>query len=141
MFSQSIDLLPRGLFSQLLQDALDGGSTYNLLGELFRQMDNKTPALVGRYKGVQHFNGGLFEKSVSFELERKEVGPLALAAQENWGKVEPEIFGTLFQSSMGKEASTRLRRALHESCLDSECRLADDHPSLDRAHRRCGHTE
>ncbi len=31
-----------------------------------------------------------------------EVGLLKVASQEDWSKVRPEIFGTLFQHSLGK---------------------------------------
>jgi hypothetical protein len=36
-------------------------------------------------------------------LEKDEINLLLAAAAERWSKVEPAIFGTLFESSMGKE--------------------------------------
>jgi hypothetical protein len=39
MFSEDFDLLPKGLFSELLNDCAKGSSSYDLLGALFRQMN------------------------------------------------------------------------------------------------------
>jgi type II restriction/modification system DNA methylase subunit YeeA len=60
LFAEDIDLLPRGLFSELVQDCMGHGSTYDLIGGLFRQMADRNRATGGRYKGVPYFNGGLF---------------------------------------------------------------------------------
>lgn len=52
---------------------------------------------------MQYFNGGLFEVVEPIELKRAEAYRLCESAAENWSKVRPEIFGTLFQDSMDKE--------------------------------------
>jgi len=103
MFSEDAELLPRGLFSELLDDCKRGESTYDLIGGLFRQMNSDSPARGGRYKGVRYFNGGIFQAVTPLELNPEEIGLLLTAADEDWSKVQPPIFGTLFQSSMGKE--------------------------------------
>ncbi|WP_206108236.1 class I SAM-dependent DNA methyltransferase [Paludisphaera soli] len=103
MFSEDADLLPKGLFSELLDDCRRGASTYDLLGGLFRQMNSPTEAPGGRYKGVRYFNGGIFQAVQPLELNPDEIDLLLKAAAEDWSKVQPPIFGTLFQSSMGKE--------------------------------------
>ncbi len=61
MFSEDAELLPRGLFSELLDDCKRGESTYDLVGGLFRQMNSQSPAKGGRFKGVRYFNGGIFQ--------------------------------------------------------------------------------
>jgi SAM-dependent methyltransferase len=67
-------------------------------------MNDKTPARAGRYVGVDHFNGGLFATVDPIELKPPELGPLYAAAKENnWAHVQPVIFGTLFEGSLGKE--------------------------------------
>ncbi len=103
MFSEDIDLLPRGLFSELLEACADGESTYDALGSFFHQMNNPKPARAGRFKNVPYFNGGLFETIEPIELTKDELLLMMQAAQEDWSKVEPPIFGSLFQSSMDKE--------------------------------------
>jgi hypothetical protein len=103
MFSEDFDLLPKAFFTELILDCTRGASTYDLIGGLFRQMDSKHPASGGRFKGVSYFNGGLFSTVEPIELNKGELEFLAAAASEKWNKVEPPIFGTLFQSSMGKQ--------------------------------------
>lgn len=103
MFSEDAELLPRGLFSELLDECKSGESSYDLIGGLFRQMNNEHPARGGKFKNVRYFNGGIFQVIDPIELRPDEIDLLAVAATEDWSKVQPPIFGTLFQSSMGKE--------------------------------------
>jgi type II restriction/modification system DNA methylase subunit YeeA len=102
LFSEDFDLLPRGLFTELVNECRDGASTYDLIGGLFRQMGDPRPARGGRFRGVAYFNGGVFDTVDPVDLTPDEVELLADATSENWGKVQPQIFGTLFQSSMGE---------------------------------------
>src|SRR5690606_21473379 len=46
------------------------------------------------------FNGGLFNSVDPVELNFKELDLLYKASQENWAKVRPSIFGSIFESSM-----------------------------------------
>jgi SAM-dependent methyltransferase len=104
MFAEDIGLLPQDLFTRLLDECRRGASSYDLIGGLFRQMNDSNPARAGRYAGVDYFNGGLFAKADPIELTPPELGPLFAAANENnWSCVQPVIFGTLFESSLGKE--------------------------------------
>jgi hypothetical protein len=104
MVAEDIDLLPRDLLTELLRDcAENGANSYDLLGGLFRQMASPVPARAGRYEGVGYFNGGLFAVVDPIDLKRPESYALHDAARHNdWSKVKPEIFGTLFQESMDK---------------------------------------
>jgi type I restriction-modification system DNA methylase subunit len=103
MFSEDFELLPRGLFSELLDDCLNGANTFNLLGGLFQQMNTRERARGGKFNKVAYFNGGLFKIIDPIDMVPEETQLLLDAANENWSKVAPPIFGTLFQSSMGKE--------------------------------------
>ncbi|MDB9320100.1 class I SAM-dependent DNA methyltransferase [Nodularia spumigena] len=105
LFAEDIDLLPRGLFSEFLDDCRSNRiSSYDLIGGLFNQMGSDRPAPQdSRYRDVPYFNAGLFSKVEPISLTRSEIDLLASAASERWSKVEPAIFGTLFESSMGKE--------------------------------------
>lgn len=106
MFAEDFELIPRGFFTNLADDARQGkGSSYDLFGGLFRQMDSKEPARGGRFQGIPHFNGGLFSKVDPIDLNKEELHFLHEAAlKHNWAKIQPQIFGVLFQSSMGSAA-------------------------------------
>ena len=78
-------------------------TSYDLIGQLFTQMNDPKPARGGRYAGVDYFNGGLFAKVEPLELQPAAIGLLFEAAKENWSRVQPVIFGTLFEGSLDKE--------------------------------------
>lgn len=104
MVAEDIGLLPREIVTELLYECSEkGGNSYDLFGGLFRQMATKEPARGGRFQDIQYFNGGLFEVVDPIELKRKEVYALYEAGKEDWSKIRPEIFGTLFQDSMDKK--------------------------------------
>lgn len=101
MFAEDTDLLPRGLFTELVDDCQrKQQSSYDLLGGLFRQMNTERPARGGRYKGVRYFNGGLFGTIDPIDLTPLELELLAQATDEDWSRIHPGIFGTLFQATM-----------------------------------------
>ena len=107
MFAEDIGLLPENLFTSLLDECRKAenptAASYDLIGNLFRQMNDPKPARGGRYAGVDYFNGGLFAKVEPLELQPPAIGLLFEAARENWSRVQPVIFGTLFEGSLGKE--------------------------------------
>jgi hypothetical protein len=99
LFAEKVNLLPDKLFSCLLTQWHDHASELTArLTELFDKMRT------GGAFGPEHiacFNGGLFDESPALELERDEIGLLRIAAGRDWGSVEPAIFGTLFERSLG----------------------------------------
>ena len=105
MVAEDIDLLPRELVAEILYECAEkGANSYDLIGGLFRQMATREKARGGRFEKVDYFNGGLFEIVDPIELKRAESYRLHEAARYNdWSKVRPEIFGTLFQDSMDKK--------------------------------------
>jgi hypothetical protein len=66
-------------------------------------MNESRAASGGRYKEVPYFNGGLFANPAQLEIQDQELVLLRDAAKFNWNKVQPEVFGTLFQHSMGDQ--------------------------------------
>lgn len=115
MFAEDIDLLPASTVTTLVRDCLENGqSSHDLLNGLFRQMNSPMPAKHGRYKGVPYFNGGLFAETVDTELNAFElelIGGENGAASQLWTKVNPAIYGTLFEQSMG--AKTQHQHGRH----------------------------
>lgn len=103
MFAEDIGLLPDNLFLSLLEECRKNHNSYDLLGGLFNQMNSRVPARAGRYANVPYFNGGIFSKIEPIELTDKEIEQLHQAATENWSKINPAIFGTIFQNSMEQE--------------------------------------
>ena len=111
MFAEDIDL-PAGGNDQRHCGRLPSQqqSSYDLFGGLFRQMNDPNAAKGGRFVGVRYFNGGLFRinpvELTEFELDL--IGGDAPedqgAALKDWSKVNPAIFGTLFQQSMDAAA-------------------------------------
>jgi len=100
LFAEDIDLLPKYFVAQLLDECHSPTDTFDLIGGLFEAMNTNPPKSGGRYKGIRYFNGGLFAEPARLELQDQELVLLRKAAGENWSKVQPEIFGTLFQHSM-----------------------------------------
>lgn len=104
MFAEDMDLLPAGSVYSIVEDCLHHGQKpYDLFGGLFQQMNNPKPAAGGRYKKVRYFNGGLFADIDPIELTSDELlllGGKDGAATKDWSKVNPAIFGTIFQQSM-----------------------------------------
>ncbi|WYL93167.1 MAG: DNA methyltransferase [Gloeotrichia echinulata IR180] len=111
MFAEDRQLLPRDIFISCIQDCMNGASSYDVLGGLFREMNlpGKTPA--GRYQGVDYFNGGLFSVIHPIELTREELNFLDVSAREDWSKVRPAIFGNLFEGTVDKKE--RHARGIH----------------------------
>ncbi len=106
MFAQWRGLLPANRFSDCLDRCLPqnsedpGESTYDLLCEgLFRQMNQMGKTPYGRFAGTDYFNGGLFARIPAIHLEREELKLLVAAARENWSKVQPAIFGNIFEKT------------------------------------------
>jgi hypothetical protein len=100
LFAEDIDLLPKYCVANLLEECHSPTDTYDLLGGLFAAMNQPRANKGGRFKDIPYFNGGLFAEPARLELFDGELVDLRKAAKFNWSKVQPEIFGTLFQHSM-----------------------------------------
>jgi hypothetical protein len=56
----------------------------------------------GFFGKLLHFNGGLFKSPVSLPLDQQDLQVLHAAAKCTWNKVEPAIFGALFEGALAK---------------------------------------
>jgi len=111
MFAEDRQLLPRDMFISCVQDCINGLSSYDVLGGLFREMNQPGITPAGRYQGADYFNGGLFSQIHAIELTREELNFLDVSARENWSKVRPAIFGNLFEGTVDKKE--RHARGIH----------------------------
>lgn len=103
MFAEDVKLLPNQIFTRLIRQCTEEKrSSYDLIGGLFREMNEKGTTPAGQYEGVDYFNGGLFEKVVPLELRDYEIELLDYAAKRQWQDVKPAIFGTIFESGLEK---------------------------------------
>jgi SAM-dependent methyltransferase len=108
MFAEDINLLPDKIFTRLIDECVENPGTgfdkvpetYDLIGGLFREMNVEGKARGGKFKGVDYFNGGLFEKIQPIELTKKEVEHLEVACTKTWRHINPAIFGSIFEGAM-----------------------------------------
>ncbi|MGL6284421.1 MAG: type IIL restriction-modification enzyme MmeI, partial [Microcoleaceae cyanobacterium] len=110
MFAEDRQLLPRDLFLTCIEDCVNGGSSYDILGGLFHAMNNPQSIPAGRYEGVEYFNGGLFSIIQPIELTKEELSILESCGKENWSKVRPSIFGNIFEGAVGGDENQAKRR-------------------------------
>ena len=100
-FAEDIGLLPKYTVTRLIETCGSGRDAFDILGGLFEAMNRPVPAAGGRYKDIPYFNGGLFAEPARLELTDTELVRLGQAATFDWRSVRPEIFGTLFEGSLG----------------------------------------
>jgi len=105
MFAQYRRMLPPNLFTNCIQRCLEGESTYDILyNGLFREMNTQGITPYGRYQDVDYFNGGLFSAIPALDLHKEELEFLAASASEDWSKIRPAIFGSIFESTVTGES-------------------------------------
>lgn len=102
LFADDTGLFPKqGFFDDIVSGCLEGGeSSYDVFTQLFEKMNSQTPPDAGRFKGLKYFNGGIFSKVYPIDLTPEELNLLATASKANWSKVQPSIFGSIFQDSL-----------------------------------------
>ena len=104
LFAEDIGLLPDSTFTRIIEESLEGDeNTYDLITLLFFMMNTPGVKPVGRFAGVDYFDGGLFGRIDPVHLWPEELRLLREAARENWSDIRPAIFGTIFEDSMEKE--------------------------------------
>lgn len=85
LFSEDAELLPSGLFGDLMleaQRATAADASYDLVGSLFRQMNAREPVRAGRFKDVPYFNGGLFAAVEPVPLNFAEIEGLRKVSRD-----------------------------------------------------------
>ncbi|TQE98518.1 MAG: class I SAM-dependent DNA methyltransferase [Spiribacter salinus] len=98
MFAEDIGILPRHLFTQMLEHAREvPGDFQGMASDLFGAMHRG--GRVG-FERVDWFNGGLFDDDDALPLNRKQIDLALAAAYLDWSAIEPSILGTLFERGM-----------------------------------------
>ena len=101
LFSEDVGLIPQYTLHEILKKCLIDLPAQKELSFLFKAMAVKNKFDKPRkYKHIEYFNGGIFKKTDAVELSYKEVELLHDASKQNWEKVRPSIFGSLFEGSM-----------------------------------------
>jgi hypothetical protein len=111
LFAEDLRQLEGHLFTQIGDDLLANPqrSSHDDLGQLFEWLNRRdAPPSSGMYAAARYVNGGLFEHPARVHLELDELTALRLACEYDWRKVEPHIFGSLLQDTLGQEAQHAL---------------------------------
>ena len=111
MFAEDVELLPKNSFTELLESLPASGEGFqDFMRQLFREMNTGTGkgvSVVLRKKLLQ-FNGGLFADDTVLPINGLQLGLLKNAARQNWGNVEPAIFGTLLERALNPDERHQL---------------------------------
>lgn len=108
MFAEDEQLLPAGVFSQLLANAGDDADkAARRIEKLFTAMQQRG----GEYgdHDIAWFNGGLFKSIAVPPLTAADLHALHRAAADmDWRAIDPTIFGTLFERGLDPAARAPL---------------------------------
>ncbi len=122
LFAEDTGLLPKGLLSRLVDATRSKPDDFGAaLGQLFGTM-----AAGGGMFGVERidwFNGGLFDSADVLRLTAPEIGLLLEVGRLDWGRIEPAIFGTLFER--GLDPAQRTQLGAHYTSRDDIWRLVE----------------
>lgn len=106
LFAEDVKLLPDKTFERLLLAAEERPEDFkDMASQLFALMKGGGVSLVGR---IPHINGGVFSNPVAPNLKYADVMTLKQAAGKDWRKLEPSIFGTLFERVIDPDKRSQL---------------------------------
>jgi SAM-dependent methyltransferase len=105
-FAEDTGLLPPRVVADIFKGGVDDPEHFSeTLEELFARM--ATGGRFGKDK-IKHFNGHLFEEATVFQLNEKEIGKLATAAEADWQFIQPSIMGTLFERALERAQRSQI---------------------------------
>ncbi len=105
LFAEDVGLLPKKIFSQIIEKSRDAAHFAKHIGQLFEAMN--TGGDFG-LETIRHFNGNLFTESPVLELTATDINHVRAAARLDWSAVDPSIFGTLFQRGLDPDTRAQL---------------------------------
>lgn len=106
MFAEDIELLPKKLFSKMLEAAeQEPGEFQAIAASLFKAMRKG-----GRvdFTPVEWFNGGLFDDDEALSLDARDIKLIRKAAELDWTNINPAILGTLFERGLDPDKRSQL---------------------------------
>lgn len=106
MFAEDLGQLEAQLFTGLLDRLIaePHRSSVDEIGQLFVYLNTHGGGPEqGVYARVPYANGGLFARPARVHLDQQELIGLRLAAEYNWTKVQPSIFGSLLEGGLGHD--------------------------------------
>jgi hypothetical protein len=107
LFAEDAGLLPKNILSRLSEASHGKSNVFtSALGELFAKM-GQAGGLFGAEE-IQWFNGGLFDTAEVLPLTGSEITTLLEVGKLNWAKIEPAIFGTLFERGLDPDQRAQL---------------------------------
>ena len=113
LFAEDIDLLPRSLFTRLVERGRSNPKGFNQqIKQLFHAMTE------GDYFGehpIPYFDGGLFDDATVLDLDTDGLIILHSITALDWSAIEPAIFGTLFTRSLDPAKRAQLLSLIHIS--------------------------
>jgi type II restriction/modification system DNA methylase subunit YeeA len=119
MFAEDIEILPKGLFSRLLESGVKNPAQFEAMAKnLFGAM--KAGGNFGA-DAIDWFNGGLFDDDDVLPLEKAELELALRAARLDWSDIEPSVFGTLFER--GLDPAKRSQLGAHYTDRNSIMRI------------------
>jgi hypothetical protein len=122
LFAEDTGLLPKGLLSRLADATRAKPADFaSALGQLFGTM-----AFGGGLFGVERidwFNGGLFDSAAVLTLTSVEINLLVEVGRLDWSRIEPAIFGTLFER--GLDPAQRTQLGAHYTSRDDIWKLVE----------------
>ncbi|MBN1580203.1 MAG: class I SAM-dependent DNA methyltransferase [Anaerolineae bacterium] len=114
LFAEDIGLLPKDLFTQLIQHTRRDTKAFSAqIKQLFQTM--ATGGWFGFHQ-IRHFDGMLFDSDLVIDLDSASLDILANVCTLDWSNIEPSIFGTLFQRSL--DPSKRAQLGAHYTGRD-----------------------
>ncbi len=112
MFAEGLGQIPGHRFTLLVEDLIANPhrSSADELGRLFKLLNDpsRERPQQGQYAGVPYANGGLFEHPTRLHLQAEELKLLHAAAAFNWREVQPQIFGSLLEGTLGHDKQWEL---------------------------------
>ncbi len=106
MFAEDIEVLPKGIFTDLFQKYINKPAELKTkLSLLFKTMQK------GGDWGADNilwFNGGLFDNDNALELTPMEIKMIFEAAEKDWSDIDPSIMGTLFERGLDPQKQSQL---------------------------------
>lgn len=106
MFAEDIELLPKGMFTQLLERGVKAPKDLEAkLSSLFKAM--QTGGAWGM-EDILWFNGGLFDDDTALTMTPEEIQMVYQTSQKDWSDIDPSIMGTLFERGLDPEKQSQL---------------------------------